>query len=77
MPPLRVPEWVLWVSCPIRCSYGVCDADLTARYMQHLLPKGSQRLSNWERRPLSYEQQAYAASDAYASLRIHQVSSAP
>ena len=40
------------------------------------LPKdASLRLSDWELLPLSPEQQRYAATDAYASLRICQVCS--
>ncbi len=42
--------------------------------MQCRLLKESVRTSNWESRALSYEQQLYAATDAFASLRLYQVS---
>ena len=48
-------------------------AGLTERYMQCRLLKESVRTSNWESRVLSYEQQLYAATDAFASLRLYQV----
>ena len=32
------------------------------------------RCSNWEARPLSDVQKAYAATDAYAALAVYQVS---
>jgi ribonuclease D len=36
------------------------------------LPKPQHiRMGNWEQRPLSAEQQAYAALDAFASLLVH------
>lgn len=31
------------------------------------------RCSNWEQCPLSAAQQAYAATDAYAALKLYQV----
>ena len=45
--------------------------------MQCRLLKDSVRTSNWESRALSYEQQLYAATDAFASLRLYQVSVRP
>jgi ribonuclease D len=32
-----------------------------------------QRISDWEQLPLSPDQRHYAATDAYASLRLYQV----
>lgn len=37
----------------------------------HLPKPQSIRLGNWERRPLSREQQNYAAMDAWACLLLH------
>lgn len=46
---------------------------LTEKYMHLGLMKDAVRMSNWETRVLSYEQQMYAANDAFASLRLYQV----
>ena len=48
-------------------------AGLSERYLRCRLLKESVRTSNWENRALSYEQQLYAATDAFASLRLFQV----
>lgn len=49
-------------------------ADLAKKVLGKTLSKDpAVRLSNWEDLPLSAEQQHYAATDAYASLRICQV----
>lgn len=51
-------------------------ASLTAATLGRLLPKPpALRLSNWEARPLSWEQVNYACLDAYAGLRVYEVSS--
>ncbi len=42
--------------------------------LQLTLDKGTDiRCSNWETCPLSFEQKAYAATDAYAAVKLYQV----
>lgn len=42
--------------------------------LQLTLYKGTDiRCSNWETCPLSFEQKAYAATDAYAAVKLYQV----
>ncbi|KAK9814882.1 hypothetical protein WJX73_001238 [Symbiochloris irregularis] len=54
--------------------HGRSLADLAVDVLGKTLNKDPNiRLSNWETLPLSMEQQHYAATDAYASLRICQV----
>ena len=49
-------------------------AGLTARLLRRALPKAQGlRCSDWERVPLTPEQRAYAAADAYASLAVYEV----
>ncbi len=49
-------------------------ADLCADMLQLELEKPSSlRTGNWEKRPLSVDQLFYAATDAYAGLRLWQV----
>lgn len=57
------------------CDFAsvLCHSGLTERYMNCNLRKNSVRTSNWEGRVLSYEQQLYAAADAFASLKLYQV----
>lgn len=53
-------------------KYGIADNSLSRIYailFDHRISKG-QRLSNWEAQTLSIHQQAYAALDAAACLRI-------
>jgi len=45
--------------------------------MQARLLKERVRISNWESQTLSDDQKAYAATDAFASLRLHQVPPPP
>ena len=48
-------------------------AGLTAEVLARRLDKrAALRMSNWEAAPLSAPQRAYAAADAYASLRLLQ-----
>ena len=52
------------------------QADLTERVLGARLAKPQElRLSDWEARPLSPAQASYAALDAFACLRIHEVRS--
>ncbi|MCI6153855.1 MAG: 3'-5' exonuclease domain-containing protein 2 [Bacteroidales bacterium] len=56
--------------CP---AYGIREQSLQRIYailFDERISK-SQRLTNWESEHLSYRQQAYAALDAYACLRIY------
>ena len=49
-------------------------AGLTQQLLHLNLDKGSDiRCSNWEVCPLSAQQKAYAANDAYAAVKVHQV----
>lgn len=51
-----------------------CIADLTERVLRARLAKPQElRLSDWEAQPLSPAQASYAALDAFACLRIHEV----
>lgn len=60
-----------YVACPHKWSL----AALAALLLRLRLEKSQAvRCSNWEARPpLSGEQQAYAATDAWASLRVYEV----
>lgn len=54
----------LWLPCG--------PAGLIEEVLSLDLPKPNHiRLGNWERKPLSPEQQNYAAKDAYACLLLH------
>ncbi|KAK9829092.1 hypothetical protein WJX72_003852 [[Myrmecia] bisecta] len=56
--------------CPQKWSLaGLVEELLKARLEKH----NGLRCSNWEVKPLSPAQQEYAALDAFASLRVHQV----
>ncbi|KAI0768322.1 ribonuclease H-like domain-containing protein [Trametes elegans] len=46
-------------------------ARVVEMYTQKTLPKGKVRTSNWETRPLSEEQQYYAANDAHCALMVY------
>ena len=49
-------------------------AGLTQELLHLNLDKGTDiRCSNWEVCPLSAEQKAYAANDAYAAVKVYQV----
>lgn len=49
-------------------------ADLCAEVLELELRKPHDlRRGNWEKRPLSVDQLSYAATDAYAGLRLWQV----
>jgi ribonuclease D len=51
---------------------GVHPAGLVEEVLSCNLPKPQPiRLGNWERKPLSSEQQHYAAMDAHACLLLH------
>lgn len=51
-----------------------CAAGLCQELLHLTLDKtNSVRCSNWETRPLSAVQKAYAATDAYAALAVYQV----
>ena len=52
----------------------MCCTGLTQELLHLGLDKNNEiRCSNWEQRPLTPAQQAYAATDAYAALKLHQV----
>lgn len=52
----------------------VCLAGLTEELLERALDKRNDiRCSNWEQCPLTAAQQAYAATDAYAALKLFQV----
>ncbi len=52
----------------------VSPADLVGRMLQRQLAKQQWlRCSDWEQRPLTNEQIAYAATDAFASFRVWEV----
>lgn len=54
--------------------YCLCLAGLTEELLHLALDKRNDiRCSNWELCPLTAAQQAYAASDAYAALKLYQV----
>jgi hypothetical protein len=63
--------------CCFLCSAGAAAAagaaaGLVEEVLSVELPKPQHiRMGNWEQRPLSAEQQAYAALDAFASLLVH------
>uniref|UniRef100_UPI00358E91C4 bifunctional 3'-5' exonuclease/ATP-dependent helicase WRN isoform X2 n=1 Tax=Myxine glutinosa TaxID=7769 RepID=UPI00358E91C4 len=54
------------------CAQRWSLAGLTQFLYGSTLSKGDVRCSNWQQVPLSYEQQLYAAKDAYAGLLIYQ-----
>ncbi|TFK67624.1 ribonuclease H-like protein [Pluteus cervinus] len=60
---------------PIGGPFGrqiVSLAKLVARYCHKTLEKGDERQSNWERKPLTKEQEFYAACDVHSSVKIYQ-----
>jgi ribonuclease D len=58
------------VTCGVRGRHDL--AGLVEEVLALELPKPQAvRLGDWERRPLTLEQQRYAAMDAYACLLLH------
>ena len=63
---------------PAQMAEAARGAGLTEEVLHRRLDKCiSLRLSNWEAPQLSPQQRAYAAADAFASLRLLQVQAAP
>ncbi|KZV60237.1 ribonuclease H-like protein [Peniophora sp. CONT] len=54
-----------------RPGRNVTLAQIVLLYLDRTLPKGPVRVGNWERNPLTKEQQEYAASDAYCAHEVY------